>query len=456
MSGKRRGSAALIDGPVHSLLIKMTIPMILGMLSVIGFNLIDTYFVSHLGTTELAAMSFTFPVVMVIASISLGLGVGASASISKAIGEGDHDRVKRLTTDSLFLSFLIVALFVSAGLLLLEPTFTLIGASGRSLSLVIDYMLIWYPGVLFLIIPMVGNNAIRATGDTKTASAIMLIGMLLNLILDPLLIFGLGPFPRLELKGAAIATVIARAFTFALAMYVLSGRKRMLTLNYPGMGQIIESWRQILYISLPAAASNIIIPLSIAIITRIIASYGPEAVAAFGVASRIDMFALIIVMALHASLAPFVGQNMGAGRFDRVRLGIRYSQQFALLWGLFVCIVLLFGGRLIASLFSDNEVVISTITVYFWIVPIGYGMQGILRLSCQALNIMRRPIHSALLGSTQAFILYIPLAFLGSEMIGLEGIFGAATISNVLAGLAAFFFLRRAVSSIEAKYALNH
>ncbi len=178
--------------------------------------------------------------------------------------------------------------------------------------------------------------------------------------------------------------------------------------------------------------------------------------AAFGVASRIDMFALIIVMALHASLAPFVGQNMGAGRFDRVRLGIRYSQQFALLWGLFVCIVLLFGGRLIASLFSDNEVVISTITVYFWIVPIGYGMQGILRLSCQALNIMRRPIHSALLGSTQAFLLYIPLACLGSEMIGLEGIFAAASISNVLAGIAAYLLLKRVVSSIEAKYALNH
>jgi Na+-driven multidrug efflux pump len=278
----------------------------------------------------------------------------------------------------------------------------------------------------------------------------MLMGMLLNLILDPLFIFGLGPFPRLELKGAAIATVIARAFTFALAMYVLYGRKKMITFNYPGMGQIIASWRQILYISLPAAASNIIIPVSIAIITRIIASYGPEAVAAFGVASRIDMFALIIVMALHASLAPFVGQNMGAGRFDRVRLGIRYSQQFALLWGLFVCIVLLFGGRLIASLFSDNEVVISTITVYFWIVPIGYGMQGILRLSCQALNIMRRPIHSALLGSMQAFLLYIPLACLGSEMIGLEGIFAAASISNVLAGIAAFLLLKKVVSSIEA------
>lgn len=456
MTTKKRGRATLIDGPVHTLLIKMTIPMIFGMLSVIGFNLIDTYFVSHLGTTHLAAMSFTFPVVMVIASVSLGLGVGASATISRAIGEGDHDKVKRLTTDSLFLSFFIVAVFVFAGLLMLEPTFTLLGASKETMPLIIDYMLIWYPGVLFLVIPMVGNNAIRATGDTKTASIIMLVGMTLNFILDPLLIFGLGPFPRLELKGAAIATVIARSLTFALAIYVLYGQKRMLTFKYPGMGDIINSWRQILYISLPAAASNIIIPVSIGIITRIIASYGPEAVAAFGVASRIDMFALIIVMALHASLGPFVGQNLGAGRFDRVRLGIRYAQIFALVWGLFVCIVLLFGGRVIASLFSDNELVISTITLYFWIVPIGYGMQGLLRLSCQALNIMRRPVHSAILGSTQAFLLYIPMAYLGSKVIGLEGIFGAASLSNILAGMAAYLLLKRVVSSIEKTYLLNH
>ena len=450
MNNKTRGPAALIDGPVHSLLIKMTIPMIFGMLSVIGFNLIDTYFVSHLGTTHLAAMSFTFPVVMVIASISLGLGIGASASISRAIGEGDHDKVKRLTTDSLFLSFLIVALVVFFGLFTLRPTFTLLGASSKVMPLILDYMLIWYPGVLFLIIPMVGNNAIRATGDTKTASVIMLIGMTLNLLLDPLLIFGLGPFPRLELEGAAIATVIARAFTFAISIYVLYGQKRMITFKYPGMDKILDSWRQILYISLPSAGSNIIIPVAIGIITRMIADYGPEAVAAFGVASRIDMLALIIVMALHASLAPFVGQNMGAGRFDRVRLGIRYAQSFALAWGLFVCIILFIAGRVIASLFSDNELVISTITLYFWIVPIGYGMQGILRLSCQALNIMRRPFHSAMLGSAQAFLLYIPLAYLGSEMIGLEGIFGAAMISNVLAGMAAFLLLKRVVSSIEA------
>jgi len=447
---RESGKAHLIDGPVHILLIKMTLPMILGMLSIIAFNLIDTYFVSKLGITELAAMSFTLPVVMIIASVSLGLGIGASATISRAIGEGNRDKILRLTTDSLILSFLIVAVFVVLGLAFMEPTFRMLGAPSHIYPLIREYMIIWYPGVLFLVIPMVGNNAIRATGDTKTASAIMLVAMLMNLILDPLLIFGIGPFPRLELTGAAIATVISRVFTFILSMYVLYKREKMITFIFPGIHRIVESWRQILYISLPTAGTNIIIPISAGIITRIISDYGPEAVAAFGVASRIDMIALIIVMALHAVIGPFVGQNIGARRFDRLRLGIRYSQQFAIGWGLLMGIILALSGEFIGALFSDNKQVISIIATYLWIVPAGYSLQGVLRLSCQALNVLKKPFHSAALSSVQAFVLYIPLAWAGSEFIGIEGIFGAAAISYILTGVGAYVVLKRMLSFLES------
>lgn len=444
------GRAHLIEGPVHKLLIKMTIPMIFGMLSIIAFNLIDTYFVSMLGTTELAAMSFTFPVVMVVASVSLGLGIGASATISRAIGEGSRNKVVRLTTDSLILSFIIVAIFVFFGLIFMGPTFRLLGAPSHIYPLIKEYMVIWYPGVLFLVIPMVGNNAIRATGDTKTASLIMLIAMLMNLVLDPLLIFGIGPFPRLELAGAAIATVISRVLTFLLSMYVLYWRERMVEFSFPGLQKIIESWKQILYISLPTAGTNIIIPVSAGIVTRIVAGYGPEAVAAFGVASRIDMIALIIVMALHAVIGPFVGQNIGAGRFDRLRLGIRYSQQFAIGWGLLTGIILALSGEFIGSLFSNNDKVVSIIATYLWIVPAGYSLQGVLRLSCQALNVLKRPLYSAALSSAQAFVFYIPMAMAGSQFIGLKGIFAAAAISYILSGIAAYMVLKRKLLHIES------
>jgi len=240
----------LIDGPVARTLLNLTIPMIIGMVGIVAFNLVDTFFVGQLGTQELAALSFTFPIIMVIGSLAMGIGTGASAVISQAIGRGDHNKVQRLTTDSLILSFLLVAFFVAFGMLTIEPLFRLLGAEPEIIPLIREYMVIWYPGVLFLIIPMVGNNAIRATGDTKTPSAIMLVAVVVNIILDPLLIFGLGPFPMLGLEGAAIATVVSRAITLVVALWVLYYRDRMMTFELPAPKELIDSWKSILYIGM--------------------------------------------------------------------------------------------------------------------------------------------------------------------------------------------------------------
>lgn len=194
-------TAELIDGSVAKILFNLTLPMIAGMLGIVAFNLVDTFFVGQLGSKELAALSFTFPVVLVINSLAMGIGIGASAVVSRAIGRGDHHEVQRLTTDSLFLALVLVAFFVSFGVLTIEPLFTLLGAGPDIVVLIREYMVIWYIGVLFVNIPMVGNNAIRATGDTKTPSAVMLTAAVVNIALDPVLIFGLGPAPALESKG---------------------------------------------------------------------------------------------------------------------------------------------------------------------------------------------------------------------------------------------------------------
>jgi putative MATE family efflux protein len=198
--------ATLIEGHIGKTLIKLTIPMIFGILGMVAFNLVDTFFIGQLGTNELAAISFTFPVVFVIGSLAMGLGMGASAVISRAIGEGDPTRVQRFTTDSLILSVLVVVVFIVIGLLTIDQVFALLGATPQVMPLIKQYMLIWYPSMIFVVIPMVGNNAIRATGDTKTPSVIMLVAVAVNIILDPLLIFGIGPFPALALAGAALAT----------------------------------------------------------------------------------------------------------------------------------------------------------------------------------------------------------------------------------------------------------
>ncbi|RME77208.1 MAG: MATE family efflux transporter [Chloroflexi bacterium] len=417
--------------------------MIFGILGMVAFNLVDTFYVGQLGTAPLAAISFTFPVILMLNSLSMGLGVGASAVISRAIGEGDPYKVKRLTTDSLVLALLVVVAFVALGLLTINPLFQALGARGEILALTRQYMLIWYLGMPFVVIPMVGNNAIRATGDTKTPSAIMMTAVVVNMVMDPLLIFGLGPFPRMELAGAALATVLARATTLGVSFWVLYHREKMITFSPPALSEVLASWRQILYIGLPTAATNMIIPVAAGIVTRLLASFGPETVAGYGVASRIDMFALTVLMALGSVLGPFVGQNLGAGKFDRLRRGVSLSQRFALVWGGLMFLLLAVLARPVAGLFNDNPLVIDTIVLYLHIVPIGYGMQGMLMLSNTTLNVLNKPFYASGLIITQMFVLYVPLAYLASTMFGPAGIFSAAVTANLLAGLAAFLVLRR-------------
>ncbi len=437
--------ARLTQGPVGKTLVHLTIPMIFGILAMVVFNLADTFFVGRLGTRELAALSFTFPVVLIIHSLAMGLGIGASAVISRAIGEGNHDQVKRLTTDSLSLSIILVAFFVIVGMLTIDPLFRALGATPQLLPLIKQYMQIWYLGVIFVIVPMVGNSAIRAMGDTKTPGIIMMTAATINLIMDPILIYGIGPFPRLEIAGAALATLFGRGTTLVVSLIILIKREKMITFEPVPFRTVFQSWKRILYVGLPTAGTRIIIPVGAGILTRLVSSYGPEAVAAFGVASRIEFFAIAVVMALAAVMGPFVGQNWGAGKIDRVKESVRHSQRFTMAWGVFMLIIFTLLARPIASVFNKNENVISTATLYLRIVPLGYGLQGIMVLVASVLNVLKKPLHAASLSILQMFILCVPMALAGSALIGLPGVFSALAISYVVVGIGSHFLLNRMI-----------
>jgi len=444
----KRDGAVFTAGPITTTLIRLTLPMTFGMIGIVAFNLVDTYFVGKLGTNELAALSFTLPVILVVQSVALGLGVGASAVISRAIGEGNADQVRRLTTDSLVLALLTVLCFVIAGLLTIAPIFRFLGATEEVLPLVARYMRIWYFGVVFVVVPMIGNNAIRATGDVKTPALIMVIAALVNTGLDPLLIFGIGPFPRLEIEGAALATVISRATTFSVALYVLGHRDKMLTRTIPRVRDVLRSWGRILYIGLPTAGTRIVVPLAIGYITRVVSAYGTPAVAGYGVSSRIEFFAFTVVVALGSVLMPFMGQNWGACNHARLRLGARSAEVLALAWGAFMFVVLAVAARPIATLFNADPDVVATIVTYLRIVPLAYGLQGVLMVASASLNALNRPLHSSALALGQMFVVYVPLAMLGSRLYGLAGVFGALALAYFAGGFAAHAVLGRVLGSI--------
>ncbi len=439
----------LTENSIPKSIMAMTFPMMVGMVSIFAFNLIDTFFIAKLGTTPLAAMSFTLPIVMLQGAISMGLGVGASAVISQAIGKKDSNLVKRLTTDSLFLSVSLVILIVILGILTIKPLFTALGATGTHLELINEYMFIWYLGVPFVVIPMVGNNAIRATGNSFVPSMIMVLGVVINIILDPLLIFGIWIFPEWGLKGAALATVIARAISFVVSLYFLHFKFNMLTARIESISHIINSWRKVLYIAIPAALTQLLPPLSMAFLTKLISTYGEDAIAALGVANRIEMFALSPLMALGAVLVPFAGQNLGAKKIDRIMAGISFSNVFSMAVGIVIFMTFLVFHEHLALLFVDNSNVVTIVGHYLIIVSIGFGFRGIAGISSSTFSALNKPISAASVNLIRLFIFYIPLTLLGSKLWGLNGIFSAIALAATLSGLISMTWIRRSVKKIE-------
>ena len=432
----------LTQGPVGQQLVNLTLPMLGGIFAVVAFTLVDTYFVAQLGTSELAAMSFTFPVVIILGNLTFGLGVGVSSVVARAIGEGNRKKVRRLTTDSLTLSLLVVSLIVILGMVTIDPLFRAMGAQSEVLDLVRRYMVIWYPGTLCLVVPMVGNSAIRAVGNTKIPSLIMAIAAGINLVLDPLLIFGGFGFPRLEMEGAAIATVVARAIAMLASLAFLHYRERLISFRWPTLEQVLRSWKSILHVGLPAAGTSTIVPISLGFITSLVALYGPEAVAGFGVASKVEAMASIALLAISASIGPFIGQNWGAQKFRRVELSLRLSFLFCLVWGLLSAIILALASPWIAARFTADAEAIAIATNYLAIVPISYGAFGIVLVSSATFNALGKPFPSVIITATRMLLLYVPLAYLGSKLFGINGIFIAACCSNALGGLGAFLWHR--------------
>ena len=443
--------AKLLQGPVGKTLISLAMPMAFGIAAIILFTVVDTFYVGRLGTEQLAAMGFTFPISYIVMSIAMGLSVGTSSTIARAIGEGHQLRVQRLATDGLGLAFLIVTCFSLIGLTNLNAIFSMIGAKGEILELISDYMIPWCLGVGLLVIPMVGNGAIRATGDTKTPATIMVIAGIVNIVLDPFLIFGIGPFPRLELQGAALATVVSWGVTFTASLWILGKREGMIRLPIFDPKQTFDSWKQILHVGIPAAGTNMMEPLSMAVITRMISEYGKEAVAAFGVGGRLEALSLIGIWALSMAMTPFVGQNFGAGNSDRIRAALRFGVRFSLVWGGVVFTVLYLLSGIIAPIFNDNKAVIASVILFLQIIPISYAMYGISTLVNSTFNALGKPLQASLVIILHLFVFVLPLAYLGSKVYGLKGIFVGIAVGNAVVGIIAYLMVQKFLVRIEVE-----
>lgn len=432
---RNAGKGDLTRGSVRAHLVRLTLPMTWGILAIISFQLVDMFYISLLGTRELAAISFTFPVTYTIFSLVMGMTIAAASVLSRQIGRGNWARVRRLTTHALLIAALTGLVAAVLGYAFMDPLFRAMGADEDTLSLIRDYMVIWFLGSIFINTPMVGNAAMRAAGDAVTPAIIMTVVALVNVILDPIMIFGLFGFPRMEMQGAALSTVLANGCAMVAGLYVIARKKHMLTRSRRHMRLFADSARRFMFIAIPAGITNTIQPLTNAVLVALLAASGHEAVAAFGVATRVEAFAFVIIMGLSVAMAPVIGQNFGAGKRDRVAETLRSAILFCVIWSAGVALVLAVFAHPVADIFSDDAAVIEAAVLYFWIVPVTYIFGNLVPGWASAFNAMGAPQRAFIMIFIRYVAAAIPLAFIGAHLYGAAGIFGAIAVSNILTGI---------------------
>jgi Na+-driven multidrug efflux pump len=371
----------LTHGPVGKHLVDMTAPVLLGIATMMGQGLIDTWFIGQVGDAQLAAFGFGFPILMIVTSVAIGLGAGTSSVVARAIGADDHQRARRLSTDSLLLSFLVTAIISAIGIVTIGPLFRLLGAPDELMPLIRGFMIILYMGVPFIVVGMVGMASMRATGDTRLPSMLMILAAVLNVILDPILIFGVGPVPAMGLNG-------------------------------------------------------------------------PDAVAGFGVASRIESMMLVMYYALSAIIGPFVGQNFSAGKEERILRALWLCTVFSIGSGLVIAGLLASMSGWLPGLFSDSESVRRVTSMFLWIVPISYGTYGMVMVMNASFNGLGYPMPGVVISVCRIAVLYIPIALVAMQFFDIAGIFAAYAIANIVSGLGAYAWARSAVRQRCAEDAL--
>lgn len=432
-----------MSGPIGRVLYKLTLPMVIGIIAVFFFNLVDTFFIALLGTQSLAAVSFTMPIAMIVMNLAIGLGIASSALIARATGARNHLLAQQYVAASLLLTLVLAIVMLIFGLLFNDDVFILLGAGEELLPLIWQYMQFWWPGVVVMMLMIVINSNMRAVGNTKLPSMMMLGSAVLNAILDPILIFGIGPIEGMGVAGAALASTLCWLAVVLVMIYSLA-KIDLLHWGELTFKALLNIWQRLMSLGIPAIITNVLVPVASGFLLVMIAPMGEQTVAAFGVGARIEPFAIVAILALTSTIPVFVGQNFAAGQHDRIWQALSIAVRFILLWQIVVWLILWAVSPFLATIFSQDQVVIDQIVNYLMIMPVGYAGMGIVLCANSALNALQKTSISMLLNLVRLSIFYVPLAWLGGHFYGFEGLLFGASLGNLIAGFLVWGMIKNA------------
>lgn len=418
-------------GPVGLTMFKTSSAMLVGTVAMSLYNIVDTYFVGRLGTGPLAAMGFTLPVVMLCGCVFSGVFAGIMTLTAQSLGARDQRRAHDIVVSGLYLTLLMSAILAVAGKLGSHLVFQQLGAEGATLEQTCGYMDIWFLGVFTGMLGMLGGDLLISVGDTRNASAAIVLGTVLNMFLDWLLIFGHWGCPAMGIRGAALATIISQAVGAVPPWLLLHYKYRLFDLR-PAPG-LLRHWLVQIRFGVPVMLGSVILPVGQTVLTRIAANFGDVAVAATGAVNRLESLAFMVPMSVGFALTPMVGQNYGAGLFERLKKIYRIANTFAFAYLLAIALVILLVARPLVAQFSADPAVQDLMREGLYIIAWGFGLLEIQRYSGFFLTGCGRPSQGAALNIFRICLLSL-LSLLALKFQSVHWLFWSRLASDLLSG----------------------
>ncbi|MXO94897.1 MATE family efflux transporter [Erythrobacter aquimaris] len=440
-------TAKLTRGSIAGHLVGQTAPMIIGVAAIMSVGLIDAYFIGQLGSQELAAVSFIFPITIALSSLGVGVMVGINSVIARALGEGDVERAERRANFGAVFALVVGVVMGLALFVLLDPLFRLMQASDGLLPLIRDYMQPYSLGLPVLLLQMGLNGVLRGQGEARKTSYVSITYSVANWILDPILITGAFGFAGFGIAGAAYASIAGFGIAILVALYLIKSAQLHINPTSIRRCNVGESSRAIISVAGPAAFSNAINPIGLSVLTALLASQGEAAVAGFGAAGRLQSFATVPLLALSGSIGAIVGQNWGARQPDRSRTAMLYSAVFCVVYGLATAILLYLTGGWFAQFFTDDPAVVAEFESYLEIAVWGYAGFGLLIVANGALNAVDRAGLALTQSAARVFLVMLPFGWLLRSALGAEAIYGAELVANIAGGILASLIVWRVLRS---------
>ena len=429
--------------PIGTLLLKMSLPSVVAMLVMALYNVVDAFWIGKISPEAIAALTICFPIQMLFGAIGVGTGVGAGSFTARMFGAGDTLRANRTAGQVIFLSALFGVIIIAAGVFFSQSVLRIFGATENILPLSVRYLEMIVFGAPFLFFIMISDYLFRAEGNPTAPMFVIITSALLNAVLDPFLIFGWGPFPEMGIRGAGLATTIAQFATFFLSLYFLFSRHSGYQVR---LGDIIPRWSIIVpiyHVGFPSFIANIAFSAVLVIYNHQLAGFGHLAVAALGLGFRINGVLMMVLFGIGHGVMPMIGFNYGARNYARIREITRAAIKISVLIGAVSLIFIeLFAYPMLAA-FTDDPALLAIAVPALRIFVITQILLGPIIAWINVFMGLGKGMAAMVLLVGRQVLFVIPLIYLMPLWFGLNGVWMAQPIANVISFFIISFWATR-------------